>query len=165
MSVVMLTKPTELKEAESFVDAYEAFLYAMYSLKTPNYLVLQHELATADSTFYIAGGPKINLDGALSFVKMLHECTQNLGQDHRTTELAYSTDGKRMACLDHLRLTLTRPVALPNGAQLDLHPGQSRRDLCLSMAHYLRLTEDDGSHKIAEWRISSDISDFYELLA
>jgi hypothetical protein len=165
MSVVLLKEPTELKEAENVVDAYETFLYAMYNLKTPNYLVLQHELATPDSTFSVAGGPNTDLEGALSFVKMLHDCTEDLGQSHRTTELAYSTDGKRMACLDHLRVTLTRPLTLPGGVRLLLHPGQSRRDLCISMAHYLRLTEDDGSHKIAEWRISSDISDFYELLA
>lgn len=162
MSVVLLNTPSrqQLKEVETHVDAYGAFLDALYNLKTPNFLALQNELAHSDLTF-AEGQASTDLDGALRYIARWSAATDNLGRDHRTTELAYSTDGTRMVCLDYLTVTQTGPVKLLNGKSID--PGDRNRTLQLRNAHFIRLA-DDGSHKIVEWRISHNPRDFYDRL-
>lgn len=156
-------QPTELQlKTVEPIDAFGAFLYAMHSLKTPDYLVLQHTLPAPEFSLHIAGLRTFNLDETLHFIAMMHKSCRNLGQNHRSTELAFSDDGMRMACLDHLELNLSQPLTLPFG--LAPHPITGESFQGISLAHYVRLVDYDGARKIAEWRISTQLSDFFELL-
>ena len=160
-------RPTELQlNTVEPIDAVGAFLYALCSLKTPDYLVLQHALPAVDFNLHVIGFPPMALEEALTFLGAMHDQTGNLGQNHRTTELVFSDHGLRMACLDKFELS-PQAIALCQ-LRSKFEPFQPSDQIHFSgliFAHYVRLVEFHSTHKIAEWRISNKHSDFNTLLA
>ncbi|GAC1371348.1 MAG: hypothetical protein NVSMB39_5040 [Candidatus Saccharimonadales bacterium] len=176
MSVVLLVKPTEreLQEAQEH-PACAAYNRVFRAIPVPDFLVLQHQEPAINFTLRIAGARELKLSAALRLIQYLHSCTRSFGLPPTFGEqarcddriLARSDDGQRMVYMSDLIVSQSEGDFLPEDISRllkTLEVTDKATYSKLTLAHYVRLIEEDGTKKILEWRISNKFGDLLGLL-